>query len=73
MTHLVTHGPTQLTRIFDRVFLWPPDGFAKEICVLSKLFEPLISLLALYGLANQPARTRRSAVHISHATPRRLN
>ncbi|MGV9008488.1 hypothetical protein [Brevundimonas sp.] len=40
---------------------------------MSKLFEPLLSLLALYGLSSQPARGRRAAVHISHAAPRRLN
>ncbi|WP_374597897.1 hypothetical protein [Brevundimonas sp.] len=40
---------------------------------MSKLFEPLLSLLSLYGLYVQPARARRAAVHISHAAPRRLN
>ncbi|MFA4951146.1 hypothetical protein [Brevundimonas sp.] len=41
---------------------------------MSKLFEPLLSLLSLYGLSTaQPARVRRAAIHISHAAPRRLN
>lgn len=41
----------------------------KEFAVVTRIFETLCSLLALYGFES---RRRRPPIHISHAGPRRL-